>query len=64
MKNQLHPNSRDYYYDAAGRLTGQWFSDNLRTTLGYDALGRRTTMVDNSGTTTYALYAPIRPHGV
>ncbi|GMV87963.1 MAG: hypothetical protein AMXMBFR81_08940 [Chthonomonas sp.] len=37
-----------------GRLTGQWFSDNLRTTLGYDALGRRTTMVDNSGTTTYA----------
>ncbi|MCW5944043.1 MAG: hypothetical protein KIS66_17575 [Fimbriimonadaceae bacterium] len=49
-----------FLYDAIGRTVGLWYSDNLRVTIQYDPLGRRTTMVDWTGTTTYAYDALSR----
>lgn len=44
---------REFTYDMLNRLTGIKAAGGVNITLGYDAVGNRTSMSDGSGTSTY-----------
>jgi YD repeat-containing protein len=54
---------RTHSYDAAGQTTSTRFPDGTIATFAFDALGRRTTMVDWGGTSTYSFDALGRQTG-
>ena len=54
-----HPGPHSYHagYDDDGRQTGVEYQDGTRVTYVFDDVGRRTSMADATGTTTYTLNA-------
>lgn len=54
---------RSYTFDAAGQNTATMFPDGKIATFAFDKVGKRTTMVDWGGTSTYSFDALSRQSG-